>query len=138
MISSIAGTQPPQAIPAVQARTTYIAGTRDDFLPELYSEPVRAKRLSDCRTLLDSQESGRSFREVPSFESATIADDIDWMVRCLARAGMEQVLVVDLSMPEFGIPVVRVVVPGLEGPDKGSKSDYAPGSRARALTGAAP
>ncbi len=123
---------------AAQARTTYIAGTRDDFLPELYSEPVRAKRLSDCRALLDSQESGRSFREIPSFDSATIADDIDWMVRCLGRAGMEQVLVVDLSMPEFGIPVVRVVVPGLEGPDKGSKSDYVPGSRARAMTGAAP
>jgi ribosomal protein S12 methylthiotransferase accessory factor len=51
---------------------------------------------------------------------------------------MEQVLVVDLSMPEFGIPVVRVVVPGLEGPDKGSKSDYVPGSRARALMAAAP
>jgi ribosomal protein S12 methylthiotransferase accessory factor len=123
---------------AVQARTTYIAGTRDDFLPDLYAEPVRAKRLSDCRALLDSQDSGRPFREIPSFESATIADDIDWMVRCLARAGMEQVLVVDLTRPEFGIPVVRVVVPGLEGPDKGSKSDYVPGLRARALMGAAP
>jgi ribosomal protein S12 methylthiotransferase accessory factor len=123
---------------AVQARTTYIAGTRDDFLPDLYTEPVRAKRLSDCRALLDSENSGRSFQEIPSLESTVIADDIDWMVGCLGRAGMEQVLVVDLTRPEFGIPVVRVVVPGLEGPDKGSKSDYVPGLRARAWAGAAP
>ncbi len=123
---------------AVQARTTYIAGTRDDFLPELYAEPVRAKRLSDCRALLASGDSGRSFQETPSLESTVIADDIDWMVGRLARAGMEQVLVVDLTRPEFGIPVVRVVVPGLEGPDKGAKSDYVPGQRARASAGAAP
>ena len=123
---------------AVQARTTYIAGTRDDFLPELYTEPVRAKRLSDCRALLDSKDSGRSFQEIPSLESTIIADDIDWMVGCLGRAGMEQVLVIDLTRPEFGIPVVRVVVPGLEGPDKGPKSDYVPGSRARTLVAAAP
>ena len=60
------------------------------------------------------------------------------MVGRLGRAGMEQVLVVDLTRPEFGIPVVRVVVPGLEGPDKGAKSDYVPGTRARASAGAAP
>ncbi len=123
---------------AVQARTTYIAGTRDDFLPDLYAEPVRAKRLSDCRALLDSGNTGRSFQEIPSLEATVIADDIDWMVECLGRAGMEQVLVVDLTRPEFGIPVVRVVVPGLEGPDKGSKSDYVPGRRAQALAGAVP
>ncbi len=123
---------------AVQARTTYIAGTRDDFLPDLYAEPARAKRLSDCRALLDSRASGRSFREVPSLEAETIADDIDWMVQHLRRAGMEQVLVVDLTRPEFKIPVVRVVVPGLEGPDKGPGSDYVPGRRARAAARAAP
>jgi ribosomal protein S12 methylthiotransferase accessory factor len=123
---------------AVQARTTYIAGTRDDFLPELYADSVRAKRLADCRALLDSRAPGRPFQDVPSLESTTIAGDIDWMLGCLGRAGMEQVLVVDLTMPEFGIPVVRVVVPGLEGPDKGPQSDYVPGRRAQAMAGAGP
>jgi ribosomal protein S12 methylthiotransferase accessory factor len=70
---------------------------------------------------------------VPSFEADDIAADVDWMLRRLASAGMAQALVVDLTMPEYGLPVVRVVVPGLEGPDKGPGSDYVPGARARAL-----
>ena len=37
-------------------------------------------------------------------------------------------LAVDLTRPEFGLPVVRVVVPGLEGLDD---VDYVPGARAR-------
>ena len=38
---------------------------------------------------------------------------------------------VDLTRSEFGVPVVRVVIPGLEGifPEP----DYAPGARAQAL-----
>jgi ribosomal protein S12 methylthiotransferase accessory factor YcaO len=52
--------------------------------------------------------------------------------------GIRQVVVVDLTKPEIGLPVVRVVVPGLEGPDKGGRSDYAPGPRARAMLGDRP
>jgi ribosomal protein S12 methylthiotransferase accessory factor len=47
--------------------------------------------------------------------------------------GVQQVLVVDLTKPDLSVPVVRVVIPGLEGPDKGERSDYVPGLRARAV-----
>ena len=118
---------------AVQARTTYIAGSRDDFLPALYTAAARERRLRECRALLAVQESARSFQDVPNFEADDIADDVDWMLRRLARAGMPQALVVDLTIANYGLPVVRVVVPGLEGPDKGPDSDYVPGARARAM-----
>lgn len=123
---------------AVQARTTYIAGARDDFDAALYAEPVRAKRLADCRALLDAKGRGRLFRETATFESAAIGDDVAWMMGRLHDVGLRQVLAVDLTSPEIGLAVARVVVPGLEGPDKGPGSDYVPGRRARAMDRAAP
>jgi YcaO-like protein with predicted kinase domain len=118
---------------AAQARTTYIAGSRDDFLPALYSGAARERRLRDCRGLLASSAPARAFQDVPAFEADDIAADVDWMLRQLASAGMAQALVVDLTIAKYGLPVVRVVVPGLEGPDKGPHSDYVPGARARAI-----
>jgi ribosomal protein S12 methylthiotransferase accessory factor len=122
---------------AVQARTTYIAGSRDDFLPELYAPSMRAKRLRDCRALMTSHEPMRTFQDVPTFEAEAIADDVAWMIRRLESVGIEQLVVVDLTKDELGLPVVRVVAPGLEGPDKGRHADYVPGARAKALRGAA-
>jgi YcaO-like protein with predicted kinase domain len=118
---------------AAQARTTYIAGSRDDFLPALYSGAARERRLRDCRGLLASSAPARAFQDVPAFEADDIAADVDWMLRQLASAGLAQALVVDLTIAKYGLPVVRVVVPGLEGPDKGPHSDYVPGARARAI-----
>ena len=46
----------------------------------------------------------------------------------LTRAGLHEAAAVDLTRPEIGIPVLRVVVPGLEGPS--DAPDYVPGRRA--------
>jgi ribosomal protein S12 methylthiotransferase accessory factor len=70
---------------------------------------------------------------VPTFESDTIGADIAWSLERLRAVGVDQVVVVDLTLEQFQIPVVRVVIPGLEGAYKGSHSDYAPGPRARAV-----
>jgi ribosomal protein S12 methylthiotransferase accessory factor len=45
---------------------------------------------------------------------------------------MQQAIAVDLTRPEYGVAVVRVVVPGLEGADHDASS-FVPGARARAL-----
>jgi ribosomal protein S12 methylthiotransferase accessory factor len=44
---------------AAQARTTYIAGSRDDFDPEWYSERQRIRRRRVCRQLVDTQHHAR-------------------------------------------------------------------------------
>jgi ribosomal protein S12 methylthiotransferase accessory factor len=51
----------------------------------------------------------------------------------LQANGIDQVVVVDLTRPEVRIPVVRVVVPGLEAPH--DDDDYVPGPRALAAHG---
>ncbi|MGH6947580.1 MAG: YcaO-like family protein [Kiloniellales bacterium] len=119
---------------AAQARTTYIAGVRDDYLPELYNEEVRSRRLQHCRRALSTHRPIDDFRKTPDFGGESIVDDVDWLTDRLRERGLDQVIAVDLTREELGIAVVKVVVPGLEGPDKGRDSDYSPGARARALS----
>lgn len=115
---------------AAQVRTTYIAGSREDISPGEYARSARAKKLRDCRTLMDWHAPVRGFRKVPSFESETFADDVAEALRRLRCAGIRQVVVVDLTRPEYRLPVVRMVIPGLEGPDE--HAGYVPGARAKA------
>ena len=81
------------------------------------------------RDLPAAVEAG-DFRDIDSQSFDTLGEDVDWMLRRLKAVGIGQVLAVDLTRPEFALPVVRVVIPGLEGPD--DHDDYAPGRRALA------
>jgi ribosomal protein S12 methylthiotransferase accessory factor len=56
----------------------------------------------------------RSLDEVPTWVSDDLAEDGRWMLSRLAEGGFDQVLAVDLTMPELGIPVVCIVIPGAE------------------------
>jgi ribosomal protein S12 methylthiotransferase accessory factor len=47
-------------------------------------------------------------------QHSDIREDIRWMLARLAAAGLSRVYAVDLTRPEIGVPVVRVIVPGLE------------------------
>jgi ribosomal protein S12 methylthiotransferase accessory factor len=53
------------------------------------------------------------------------------MLSALRGIGIESAVVVDLSRPDIGIPVVKIVVPGLEGLVQHGK--YEPGERALAF-----
>ena len=117
---------------AAQARTTYIAGSRDDFSPDIYSASARAMRTRACRELVARESPRQSFLEVPTFESETLSQDIAWTLDRLRAVGVDEVIAVDLSQERFQIPVARVVIPGLEGVYKGEHSDYTPGARASA------
>jgi len=118
---------------AAQARLTYISGARDDFASPLYGEATRQARLHEARGWLAEPITGRRFDAVPTFESDDIQADIDHALERLARIGAGRIVAVDLTKPELGIPVVRIVVPGLEGAHQGIHSDYVPGARARAV-----
>jgi ribosomal protein S12 methylthiotransferase accessory factor YcaO len=50
------------------------------------------------------------------FDSDSFDADVAWELTALRSAGISEVVAVDLTREEFGIPVVRVIVPGLEGP----------------------
>lgn len=114
---------------AVQGRNTYVTGSRDDLPADDYAPLGHAEKSRRVRLMTASSVPGRDFRAITSSCFDSFEEECRWLLARLERVGCSQVLVVDLTKPEFGLPVVRVVIPGLEGPDD---ADCAPGPRARA------
>ena len=56
----------------------------------------------------------KDFKDLNSLDSDDFLVDITEMVKRIKGAGLERVVVVDLTREEIGMPVVRVIVPGLE------------------------
>jgi ribosomal protein S12 methylthiotransferase accessory factor len=115
---------------AAQGRLTLIAGSRDDNGRARYCETQDDGLAERARERL-SQRATRRFEETPSYVNDTFEEDVKLLLDRLRGAGLEQAVVVDLTKPEFGIPVVRVVVPGLE--TYHHVQGYVPGERARRL-----
>jgi ribosomal protein S12 methylthiotransferase accessory factor len=114
----------------VQVRTTYIGGSREDIAPADYDPATLQLRSRHARALMRPVGPGRDFAAVPGAWFDDFGSEVAWIVDRLKAAGMRQAVAVDLTMPEFAIPVVRAVVPGLEGSDH--HPGYVPGARARA------
>ena len=115
---------------AAQARTTFIAGAQDDMSWQDYESELSANLAQ--RRGAAGEPPYKIFGQQPSFDHAELRADFDWLAGRLVACGVGQAVVVDLSQAALGIPVVRVVVPGLEGPDEHYET-FAPGARARAL-----
>jgi ribosomal protein S12 methylthiotransferase accessory factor len=108
---------------AAQSRVVYIAGARDDLMALDYR---RAKKFDDWRAAIDEQtppEGPRTIDVTPSLEG-----DIHLLLERVTKVGIEQVIVIDMTRPPFDVPVVRVIVPGLEGY---MFDHYVPGPRGR-------
>jgi ribosomal protein S12 methylthiotransferase accessory factor len=117
---------------AAQARLTRISGARDDFVPATFNDDAKAERLDMAAAWLRVQ-ARRSFQQAPNSAGPTLRHDLDVALARLDAAGLRRVACVDLSQAAFGIPVARVIVPGLEGPWTPAGGDYTPGARAQAV-----
>jgi ribosomal protein S12 methylthiotransferase accessory factor len=93
---------------AAQSRVGCIQGGRED-LPRFMAPP----QSLDPDVVFGGSRT-RAFSEISSYEHATVDEDVRFMLDRLARAGFEQAVAFDLTRPEVGLPVVRVVVPGAE------------------------
>ncbi len=97
-----------------QSRATQIHGAREDTTTGDLRRSIgydRARRLNRywfeaTRTI----ETGA----IPALDSDDFLEDIRLVCDRLHVVGLDRVCAVDLTRPECGIPVVRVVVPGLE------------------------
>lgn len=115
---------------AAQARLTVISGARDDFWRDAYEEWLDPDRIQAIRGDISRAASTRRFADVPNFDGETFEDDMEQELESIKKAGVRRVVTVDLTKPEFELPVVRVIVPGLEASfDPG----YTPGRRGRLL-----
>jgi ribosomal protein S12 methylthiotransferase accessory factor len=116
---------------AAQTRLTYITGIRDDILPAEYREPPTSDLVDALLDALRLEMPAHSFRDTPRFFSDDLVEDLRWELDRLQSARFAQVVAVDLSRPDFAIPVFKVIIPGLEGDIK--HPNYIPGPRANSV-----
>jgi ribosomal protein S12 methylthiotransferase accessory factor len=94
-----------------QTRAANIQGSRDDLRKINYvgenSEDKRSWQFM-------SSERKISLAEVNSYYNENILDDIRLILRQLKAVGLKKAIVVDLTVPWIGVPVVRAIVPGME------------------------
>ena len=72
----------------------------------------KTARLADCSWLAPADEPLRKASHYPVNESTDTRDDVD-QCRALVEARGMEFLVLDQTRPDIGMPVVRVVVPGM-------------------------
>jgi YcaO-like protein with predicted kinase domain len=98
---------------AAQSRLTAISGSRDDMPHRDYENWRRAENLAMQRQFA-CRRGSRAFSEVPSRNTESFEQDLREQLELLLKAGCDRVVVFDLTMREFHIPVVRVVIPGMQ------------------------
>ena len=93
---------------AAQSRLTCIQGGREDlpdFVPPKGAPPVEA-RIGAGEPI--------SFDDLPSYQHRSVNEDVEFIIERMGKAGFDQIVVVDITRAEVGIPVVRVIVPRTE------------------------
>jgi ribosomal protein S12 methylthiotransferase accessory factor len=108
---------------AAQSRAVYFLGSHDGASLETHhglafgaSVPL-AERGASLEIAPPPEEEG---------EGATFEEDVTFLLEKIRSLGLPRVLVWDLTDPALGVPVLRVLVPGLEG---WRMHHYAPGKR---------
>jgi YcaO-like protein with predicted kinase domain len=112
---------------AAQSRLTAIAGSRDDLGRPRYRDTQSAQTLTSFRSAAHSNSGQRQFNTVPTAMTESVGADLNRVVTQLQQASLTQILLADLSRQGLPVSVVRVIVPGLEGPT--DSPSYLPGKR---------
>ncbi len=116
---------------AVQARAVTLSGVREAFFrSEMY--PIKLNSKEKILKLLKDKKSRFVWvdaNEHESIEPESFEKDIEICIKKLKKIGLNQVIVVDLTMENCNFHVVRVIVPGLEGVE--DLLYYTPGKRAK-------
>lgn len=103
-----------------QSRCVDIQGVREDIAQpagDATGVTIHTRRVAriDRRSWINAPSSSmRSWRDVPTCWNADILDDIRLMLERIRSVGVHQVVLVNLSLPDEGVYVARVIVPGLE------------------------
>jgi ribosomal protein S12 methylthiotransferase accessory factor len=95
---------------AVQSRLGVVQASRDSFNTTRLGRSGAAR--SQRRRIFEPTRR-LPFAAVESFASPDLRGDLRFLLARLKAAGIERVLVADLTRADLGVPVVRVRVPGL-------------------------
>src|SRR5215212_11455570 len=94
-----------------QTRVANIHGARDDLRKINYGENNSTDKrawqfMSSTKTI--------KFSDIQTFVNEDILDDIRLILERLKKVGLTTAIIINLTIAQIGIPVVRSIVPGLE------------------------
>jgi ribosomal protein S12 methylthiotransferase accessory factor len=94
-----------------QTRAANIQGARDD-LRRMNYEMGNTAETKSWQFMNSSKK--EDFDTVKTVENTDILEDLQLILRDLKKTGLDKAVVVNLTDDSIKIPVVRVIVPGLE------------------------
>jgi len=97
-----------------QSRCTQIHGAREDTVKADLNRTVGYERMKRLNAMYFSPSTEVPLSSFPERDTKDLLEDIEVVLERLDSLGFERVIAVDLTRPELGIPVVRMVIPGME------------------------
>jgi ribosomal protein S12 methylthiotransferase accessory factor len=97
-----------------QSRLTQIHGAREDTTHADLRKKMGYERAKRINGYWYRDNGTVEYSTITSSDSDDFLTDINNIIAALEKKGLDRVIVVDLTREEIGIPVVRVIVPGLE------------------------
>ncbi|MBN9743356.1 hypothetical protein DMP23_19980 [Amycolatopsis sp. A1MSW2902] len=100
---------------AAQKRLTYISGSRDDLSRQELARANDQQLTAAVLAQLAEEPEVVDFRSVESLATNDYRSDVETVLTRLANIGYDQVVLVDLTREDLGVPVVKVLVPDMLG-----------------------
>lgn len=98
---------------AAQSRLTFISGARDDMSRADYRKYLQPEEYWKWRENV-REDGGKNCADISSVENRTLEQDLSVLLAALRHRKIAEAVAVNLTKEDFGIPVTRVIVPGLE------------------------
>jgi len=98
-----------------QSRATQIHGTREDTIRAVFMRKAGYERMKRINSYwFGESEKSIEINVLKNVSGKSFKEDIETSKKLLSKCGFNDVLYVDLTRPEIEIPVVRVLIPGME------------------------
>jgi ribosomal protein S12 methylthiotransferase accessory factor YcaO len=104
-----------------QTRAANIQGARDDLKKiqykqndEIYKRKWQFMPASSILTSNNNNKNIINFSQISTYVNQDILEDVNLILYRLKNAGLNRAIIVNLTNPNIGVPVVRAIVPGLE------------------------
>ncbi len=98
-----------------QSRATQIHGTREDTIRAVFMRKAGYERMKRINShWFGESETSVELNSIKNISGKSFGDDIETSKLLLNKCGFRDILYVDLTRKEIEIPVVRVLIPGME------------------------
>ena len=98
-----------------QSRATQIHGTREDTIRAVFMRKAGYERMKRINShWFGESDKSVDLQKIKNMAGKSFKEDIDTSKKLLSKCGFEDIMYVDLTRPEIDIPVVRVLIPGME------------------------